>query len=148
MNTTTERGVIAVGVDGSDSSEKALIWAVEEAVQRGYPLEVVHAWYHPGQAAGLPLAMLTDPQVLRDSSQAMVERMVSPWREKFPDLEIRIRLAETAPVPALVGASRAAELVVVGSRGHGGLAGLMLGSVSNALAHHSECPVVIVRPPS
>jgi nucleotide-binding universal stress UspA family protein len=145
MTTTTDHSAIAVGVDGSDCSEKALGWAVEEAVRRGCTLRVIHAWYHLGQAAGLGLATLADPQVLHDSSQAMVERMVGPWREKYPDADITVTLAETAPVTALIEASRTADLVVVGSRGHGGLATLMLGSVSNALAHHSECPVVIVR---
>jgi nucleotide-binding universal stress UspA family protein len=145
MTATADHGTIVVGVDGSDCSEKALAWAVEEAVQRGCPLQVVHAWYQPGQTAVLPVASLADPQALHDSSQAMLERMVGPWREKLPELKITATLAATSPIKALVEASRGAELMVVGSRGHGGLSALMLGSVSNALAHHSECPVVIVR---
>jgi nucleotide-binding universal stress UspA family protein len=74
----------------------------------------------------------------------MVAEEIAPWREKFPEVEVDSAVVQGHPVELLIGQSRSAQLVVVGSRGHGGFAGLRLGTVSHQLLHHADCPVLIV----
>ncbi|MCZ7375985.1 universal stress protein [Micromonospora sp. WMMC250] len=127
-------GPVAVGVDGSDASLVALGFAAERAAQRRVPLRVLHAWTPgPGGAAGVP------------DERASVEAQLEPWRRTFPELDITVDLVGGSPASMLIEASRDARLVVVGSRGRGGLAGMLLGSVSQQLIQHSHCPVAVVR---
>ncbi|MEU8215027.1 universal stress protein [Micromonospora taraxaci] len=127
-------GPVAVGVDGSDASLVALGFAAERAAQRQVPLRVLHAWTPgPGGAAGVP------------DERASVEAALEPWRRTFPELDITVDLVGGSPASMLIEASRDARLVVVGSRGRGGLAGMLLGSVSQQLIQHSHCPVAVVR---
>jgi nucleotide-binding universal stress UspA family protein len=140
--------VIVVGVDHSESAKQALRFAVEEAKLRQARLRVVHAWqYGYIGAAGLEGAY---PAVgdgvdeLRDAAEAALAEALS---ESIPDtdaVEIERRVVEGRAAAVLVDESRVADLLVVGSRGHGGFAGLLLGSVSQQCAHHATCPVVIV----
>ena len=74
----------------------------------------------------------------------LTERLIG-WREKYPDLRVAPIVVHDRPARALTERSGDAQLVVVGSRGHGGLAGMLLGSVSQALLHHAGCPVAVVR---
>jgi nucleotide-binding universal stress UspA family protein len=136
---------IAVGVDGSDCSREALAWAVDEARVRDCPLTVVHAWYHPAMTAGFELAGYADPAALEAQARRVVDELVAPWRDRYSDLPIHLTVVDAPPLKALVDASRKVDLLVVGSRGRGGFAELMLGSTSHAVAHHAACPVVIVR---
>ncbi|MBM0278444.1 universal stress protein [Micromonospora tarensis] len=127
-------GPVAVGVDGSEPSLVALGFAAERAAQRQVPLRVLHAWTPgPGGAAGAP------------DERAAVEQAVQPWRRTFPDLAVAVDLVPASPAAMLIEASRDARLVVVGSRGRGGLAGMLLGSVSQQLIQHANCPVAVVR---
>ncbi|MGW0218199.1 universal stress protein [Micromonospora chokoriensis] len=127
-------GPVAVGVDGSDPSLVALGFAAERAAQRQVPLRVLHAWTPgPGGAAGVP------------DERASVEAALEPWRRTFAELDITVDLVAGSPATMLIEASRDARLVVVGSRGRGGLAGMLLGSVSQQLIQHSHCPVAVVR---
>ncbi|WP_274526454.1 universal stress protein [Micromonospora alfalfae] len=127
-------GPVAVGVDGSEPSLVALGFAVERAAQRRTPLRVLHAWTPgPGGAAGVP------------DERAAVEQALEPWRRTFPELAVTVDLVPTSPAAMLIEASRDARLIVVGSRGRGGLAGMLLGSVSQQLIQHANCPVAVVR---
>ncbi|RZT77136.1 nucleotide-binding universal stress UspA family protein [Micromonospora violae] len=125
---------VVVGVDGSEPALVALGFAAERAAQRQLPLRVLHAWTAgPGGAAGVP------------DERAAVEQALEPWRRTFPQLAVTVDLMPTSPAAMLIEASRAARLVVVGSRGRGGLAGMLLGSVSQQLIQHADCPVAVVR---
>ncbi|MEU7925297.1 universal stress protein [Micromonospora sp. NPDC049801] len=125
---------VTVGVDASEPSLVALGFAAERATQRRVPLRVLHAWTPgPGGAAGTP------------DERAAVEEAVEPWRRTFPELEVTVDLVGGSPAATLIEASRSAQLVVVGSRGRGGLAGMLLGSVSQQVIQHAGCPVAVVR---
>ena len=140
--------VIVVGVDHSPGAKAALVFAEKEARLRGATLRAVHAWQYgyigyTGLEGGVP-ALGGDINELHAAAEAALEASV---REALPDsdVEIELRTIQGAPAGVLVDESRDADLLVVGSRGHGGFVGLLLGSVSQQCAHHAECPVVIVH---
>lgn len=136
---------IVVGYDGSGHSEAAMAYAVEQARARHASLHVVSAWQMP---AFSPYA-IGYSRLLADvvhGEAATAHRRVAPWRERNPDLVISDEQPGEHPVSALIRAAATADLVVVGSRGHGGLAAAVLGSVSHGVLHHVTCPVAIVRP--
>jgi nucleotide-binding universal stress UspA family protein len=140
---------IVVGVDYSDGAKAALRFALEEAKLRGARLRAVHAWQYayigaPGLEGAYP-AIGADPNELRNAAATALDTVL---REAMPDtggVEVERRVVEGRPAAVLVEESRDADLLVVGSRGHGGFAGLLLGSVSQQCAQHAACPVVIVR---
>lgn len=134
-------GRVAVGVDGSDSSLLALGFAVERAAQRGLPLHVVRAYEPPGDRRSPGF----DPAEATAAERAALDEPLARWRETFPDVEVTVEVVPGTPAAALVEASRHAQLVVVGSRGRGGLRGMLLGSVSQQLIQHAHCPVAVVR---
>jgi nucleotide-binding universal stress UspA family protein len=143
-------GVIVVGVDQSEGAKEALRFAYEEAQLRETPLRAVHAWRFgyigpPGIEASVPVVGAE----LSEHRAAARRPLDATVRETIPDVGeviIERRVAEGAAAAVLVEESRGADLLVVGSRGHGGFAQLLLGSVSQQCAHHAECPVVIVHP--
>jgi nucleotide-binding universal stress UspA family protein len=133
---------IVVGIDGSGSAVAALIWAAEEARIRNTPLHLIHAWELP-TVSGMPPIDLP-----ATSLQERAEQVLTDAIEAVPacaELVVTREVTGTGPARALIEASQGAVLVVVGSRGLGGFKGLLLGSVAQQVAHHSECPVVIVR---
>ena len=141
--------VIVVGVDHSPGAKEALRFAAEEARLRGATIHAVHAWQYGyigyvGPEGNVPLVG-ADIEQLRAAAEAALEASV---REALPDTDVEIKLQAIQGTPAgvLVEESRNADLLVVGSRGHGGFVGLLLGSVSQQCAHHAACPVVIVHP--
>ncbi|MEU5990017.1 universal stress protein [Spirillospora sp. NPDC047418] len=134
------RGVV-VGYDGSRQSEAAVRWAAEEARLRGVPLTVAHAW-EAFTAVGPMAVPVAD---LRAAAQEIAAEGAKLAREETGD--VHAVLGRGGPTTALLEASRDAELVVVGSRGRGGFAGLVLGSTGLELAGHGPCPVVVVREP-
>ena len=141
--------VIVVGVDHSEGAKAALRFALEEATLRQATLRVVHAWQYAYIGAtgfeGSYPAIGGDIKELRDAAE---RDLAATLQEAIPEtgtVEIERRVVEDRPAAALVEESRGADLVVVGSRGHGGFAGLLLGSVSQQVAHHAACPVVIVH---
>jgi nucleotide-binding universal stress UspA family protein len=141
--------VIVVGVDNSDGAKAALAFAYEEARLREATLRAVHAWQfgyigYTGLEGAVP-AMGGDIRELRAAAAAALDATL---REAIPDagdVKIEQRVVEGTAGAALVDESQHADLLVVGSRGHGGFAQLLLGSVSQQCAHHAACPVVIVR---
>jgi nucleotide-binding universal stress UspA family protein len=138
--------VIVVGVDGSDPSKEALRWALEEARLRRSSLRAVNAWLYPqiGGRGYIPSELL-DPELLRKTAQERLDGLVDEVVGESPGVELERVVREGPAAQVLVEAAEQAELLVVGSRGHGGFAGLLLGSVSQQCAHHAPCPVVIVR---
>ncbi|WP_435587967.1 universal stress protein [Micromonospora aurantiaca (nom. illeg.)] len=135
-------GPVVVGSDGSESALRALGFAVERAAQRDVPLRVLRAWEPPGDRWVPPDF---DPEQLAASERAAAEAELATWRESFPDVPVEIEAVPGSASALLVEASRSAQLVVVGSRGRGGLRGMLLGSVSQQLIQHSHCPVAVVR---
>lgn len=136
-------GRIVVGLDGSASSTKALRWAADEAQRRGDAVEVVFVWDNPYRDMWLPSNPPgTDP---RAHFLASVETTVAAVLGEHPAVPVEIAVVEGHVAQALVDRARGADLLVVGNRGHGGLAGAFLGSVSFNCAAHSPCPVVVVR---
>ena len=138
---------IVVGVDGSEGAQRALTWAVDEARRRGARVEVVHAWHYPYLPTP-PFAPPPGPGVddIEVAARAVLDKAVDSVDAHGMVAPIeRLLTWEAAPASALVEASKGADLVVVGSRGRGGFAGLLLGSVGQEVAHHATCPVVIVR---
>lgn len=135
---------VVVGIDGSPTSEAALAFAFDAAAARYSPLVAVHTWNdYVLDAAVSPL--LDWDAIESDEHQLLAERLAG-WGEKYPDIEVRRVVARDRPAHALLEQSAGAQLLVVGSRGRGGFTGLLLGSVSHAVLHHSPCPVAIVRP--
>lgn len=136
-------GRIVVGVDGSAPSLEALTWAAAQADATGAVLEAVTAWQWPtGYGWPLPFPEGFDPSA--DAERAL-EAALAPVRAGRPTLEIATRVVEGHPAEVLVDASRGATLLVVGNRGHGAFAGMLLGSVSEHCAAHAHCPVVVTR---
>lgn len=131
---------IVVGVDGSGSSRSALAWAVDEARRRDATVEVVHAWSVPSPNPYLPAAL--DPETFRSGGAAVLQDVIEQGGD---GVELAPRLVEGSAVTALLAASEDADLVVVGSHGHGPLARLLLGSVTQRVLQHARCPVVVVR---
>ena len=137
---------IVVGIDGSETSQRALRWALDEGRLRQAAIAVVHAWhssYAAAYAYGYGVAAI-DPQMDEDAARATIDRAVDA--EDCTGLPVpidRITRCEGA-AHLILGTAKGADLVVIGSRGHGGFAGLLLGSVSHQVAQHSPCPVVII----
>ncbi|MEU3433283.1 universal stress protein [Streptomyces sp. NPDC006863] len=143
-------GAVLLAVDGSDAGGAAVEFAFAEAALRGAPLVALHVWNTWSERAyegpGDPLsAMVVDTERLREAEQRLLDETVAPWQKVFPHVTVERRLERARIRPALIDASRDAQLVVVGARGRGGVTGLLLGSVSQALLHHAHCPVTVVR---
>lgn len=140
----SEAGRVVVGVDGSPLSEQALAFGFEEASLRGVGLTALHAWDTKRSEPVVAPSSLADDAV-GDETRAVSESLAG-WREKFPDVDVRVVVVRQNAAAALVKASAGAELLVVGSRGRGGFKSLLLGSVSHAALHHAHCPITVVRP--
>ncbi len=142
-------GTIVVGVDGSDGSRAAIAWAAKEAARRREPLVVLHAWHVP--SAGGPFSgemAVTVTNDLEAAARHLVDTLVEEARRTAgQNLEVTGEIVCGSPGPELIDRSRSASLIVVGSRGLGGIRGLLLGSVSRQAVHHSHCPVVVVPHP-
>lgn len=137
---------IVVGLDGSAHSTKALRFAVEEARIRGVEVQAVMAWHLPYYGGMVGMSLPMDPESMRASYQAELDRAVDAVDATGLAAPIQRTLVEGTPGGVLVDASKGAAMLVVGSRGHGGFMGLLLGSVSQQVAAHAHCPVVIVPP--
>jgi nucleotide-binding universal stress UspA family protein len=144
---------IVVGTDGSPSAQRAVSWALGEARLRGAALHIVHAWMVPLVDALPEPWLLARPighteegleEQLGAAAREFLEATVAEAKAAEPELDVIGELAEMRPAAALLAAARDADLLVVGSRGHGGFAGLLLGSVSSQCVHHAPCPVVVV----
>jgi nucleotide-binding universal stress UspA family protein len=131
---------IVVGVDGFESSEAALRWAIDQARLTGVVVEAVTAWQIP---AGSGLVPPTDMPDYEDDARTILAAAIAEIGTV--DVEIRPRVVKGPAGQLLVDAAEGAELLVVGCRGHSGLAEALLGSVGQYCVHHAACPVVIMR---
>lgn len=137
---------IVVGVDGSGAARQALGWAVEEARLRHASLDVVHAWRMPYPDA-YPVRTLTVPPAVEVEQEArrLLDAAVGSAARTGATRVEPILVCDSAG-RALIDTAKGADMVVVGSRGRGGFAGLLLGSVSQKVLHHASCPVVVIPP--
>jgi nucleotide-binding universal stress UspA family protein len=143
QNTAAPRRVV-VGVDGSDNAARAATWAAREADDRSLPLHLVHATNLPG-AMGQVYEPPHYAATRNTAGEKLLDEMAGSLRETHPNLTITTEISELAAAETMVDLSADAHLVVTGTRGLGGFAGLLLGSVSHALAAHAQCPAVVVR---
>jgi nucleotide-binding universal stress UspA family protein len=119
-------GPVVVGVDLSPESDPAIGFGFEEAAAREVPLVAAMAHH--------------------DEQSALLNNRMSGWLEKYPDVAVERLVAAERPIPLLLELGERAGLLVVGARGRGGFAGMLLGSTSQALIYHAPCPVAVVRP--
>jgi nucleotide-binding universal stress UspA family protein len=137
---------IVVGVDGSSPSRHALTWAAAEAVDHGSDLVVVNVWEHtlmPPEGS-----VSVSERYLPDSSQRTADDLLQVIKEELgedPPVLVQPRVREGRPAKVLIEESANADLLVVGTRGHGGFTGLVLGSVSQHVTAYAKCPVAVVR---
>jgi nucleotide-binding universal stress UspA family protein len=131
---------IVVGVDGSETSQRALDWALEEGRVRKAGVEVVHAWTVPP----LAVPLIKDFAPLDEAARDLVEQALARADTSGVSMSISPVVRRGSGGEVLVSLADGADLVVVGSRGLGGFKGLLLGSVSNQVTHHARCPVVVV----
>src|SRR3712207_7851116 len=144
----TEIKHIVVGVDGSDKSRTALLWAYNEAAPHAAAITVVSTWHPPALPMTPPYGSLPPEGYLPEPERAaldMLEKFVAELDARTPPVDVRTSVEKGNPAEVLIERSKEADLMVVGSRGHGGFKGMLLGSVSQHLVAHSECPVVVVR---
>ncbi|WP_188197186.1 universal stress protein [Nonomuraea sp. SYSU D8015] len=140
-----EHDRVVVGDDGSEHSDAAIRYAVGQARARGVPLHVVYAWQAPVVSPYAAAYNVLLEEAYEQQSRAAAER-VTPWREKNPDVRIVDEQVPGHPVNVLIKAGSTADLLVMGSRGLGGFASAVLGSVSHAVLHRLTTPVAVVRP--
>lgn len=136
---------VVLGVDGSAMSDAAVAFAFEAAAARKVSIVAVHTWsgmvFDPST-----VSMGIDWSAIEEAERELLARQLAGWSEKYPDTFVEQHVTRDRPAHGLLEQAARAQLVVVGSRGHGEVVGLVLGSVGNALVHRSPCPVAIVRP--
>ncbi|GAA3507640.1 nucleotide-binding universal stress UspA family protein [Streptosporangium album] len=135
---------VVVGFDGSTHSAAALEYAFEEATRRGARLHAIHTWQMPvmGQGATAYPMLIEE---LMETERRVAADTLTPWRGKYPQIEVEETAVCGHPVAVICEASVTADLVVVGSRSLGRLGSAVLGSVSHGVLHHAHCPVAVVR---
>jgi nucleotide-binding universal stress UspA family protein len=142
-------GPVVVGVDGSHTSDAAVAFAFQAASVRGANLVAVHVWDDIIVPGTHKLEnVLVDPARIEQEERALLAERIAGWADKYPDVSVQQTLVEGRAVNALLDQTKQAQLLVVGSHGRGGFAGMLLGSTSHSLILHSDCPVVVVRPAS
>ena len=138
---------IVAGVDGSPSSVSALRWAIRQAGLTGAAVDAVIAWRYPVSAGGYgwaPTGMGTTFD-FKEEAEKVLAGAIGTACDPGSGVSVRVRVVEGNAAQVLLDASDGADLLVVGSRGHGGFAEALLGSVSQHCVHHAHCPVVVIR---
>ena len=138
---------IVVGVDGSEQARAALAWAVRQAELTGATVEAVIAWHYPIAFAGAPFAPIGSQMDVDFAGAAaqMVSAAISETADPTGPVKVSSTVREGNAAQVLIDAAQGADLLVVGSRGHGGFTEALLGSVSQHCVRPARCPVVIVR---
>ena len=132
---------VLLGVDGSPASEAATEWAFDEASRRGVELIALHAW---SDVAVFPILGM-DWRTYQGQGEELLAERLAGWQERYPDVHVSRRLVCDTPARWLLEESQNAQLVVLGSYGRGGFAGMRLGAVSAAVAQSTKVPVIVVR---
>ncbi|MET7543780.1 universal stress protein [Streptomyces sp. NPDC005507] len=144
-------GPIVVGVDGSSDGAGAIGFAFAEAALRRVDIVALHAWttwnapMSAPQDEAMPYA--NEPEALAAREERLLSEALVGYQEAYPGVSVKREVVRGGTRETLIEVSRKAQLLVVGARGRGGFAGLLLGSVSQAMLHHAHCPVVVVRGP-
>ncbi len=133
---------IVVGADGSASSIDALRWAAQIAAQTGAEITAIICWQYP-QSYGMSGGWSSGWDPAADAAQVLASSLTTAFGDERPD-GLRTCVSGGHPAQVLVDASVGADMLVVGSRGHGGFVGLLIGSVSAYCAEHGQCPVVVL----
>jgi nucleotide-binding universal stress UspA family protein len=139
--------LIVAGVDGSPSSICALRWAIRQAELTGAAVEAVIAWHYPISTGGYgwaPTGMATSFD-FKENAEKVLAEAISTACGHDSSVPAHARVEEGNPAQVLLDAADGADLLVVGSRGHGGFTEALLGSVSQHCVHHARCPVVVIR---
>jgi nucleotide-binding universal stress UspA family protein len=142
-------GRIVVGVDGSPSSKAALQWAVQQAELTGSTVDAVIAWRYPTMAGGYAWVPVSASKAASfdEICEKTITEAIGDAVAAASTVQIDTTIRQGNPAQVLLDAASGADLLVVGSRGHGGFASALLGSVSQHCVHHARCPVVIIRGP-
>jgi len=137
---------IVVGVDGSPGSRKALTWAAAEAADHGADLVILNVWEHTllPPAGSVSVSERYVPEASQRTAEDLRQVITEELGEE-PPVFVQPHVKQGRPAKVLIEESANADLLVVGSRGHGGFAGLVLGSVSQHVAAYAKCPVTVVR---
>lgn len=139
---------LAVAVDSSEPGERALDWAFDAANRRGWRLRVVHAW--DVHVVGFDVDDSTYPEggildEVKEAETRLSSEVLAGHRAKYPDVEVEIHIDRGNTDRVVLDASRDCDLLVVGSKGHGALASMLLGSVTHRVLHHATCSVCVVH---
>jgi nucleotide-binding universal stress UspA family protein len=142
----TEPRIVA-GVDGSDSSLSALRWAIRQARLTGAPVDAVAAWHYPAAGGGFGYVPMGTGENFdfQEITRKILADAIGSTVDPGSDVRVRGHVVEGNAAQVLVDASAGADLLVLGSRGHGGFTEALLGSVSQHCVHHARCPVLIIR---
>jgi nucleotide-binding universal stress UspA family protein len=138
---------IVAGVDGSPAALAALRWAVRQAALTGASVDAVIAWQYPMVTSGYawaPVAMV-EPADYEEIAEKIVTDAISSVVDPGSHVHARAVVQQGTTAQVLIDAAAGADMLVVGSRGHGGFAGALLGSVSQHCVHHAPCPVAVIR---
>ena len=141
----THRPAVVVGVDGSEESQKAAAWALDVAARRHVPLHVVHSWSIPLPPVGMgPAPVGLSDDRIKDAAQSVLDDAVDRLKATAPDVTIDGALYPGTPAAALLDGAETATLVVVGSSGLDRVTEFILGSVTQQVVTHADCPVAVV----
>lgn len=136
-------GPVVVGVDGSEGSRAAVNWAADYAAVVSAPVELLITWHYPVAYGTVPMVGLdTD---FEEMAGKIVSEMAAEAQASHPGVVFSTKVVPGRAAEALIHEAKGARLLVVGSRGHGAFAGMLLGSVSAHCVHHASCPVAVVR---
>lgn len=138
----TEHGRVVVGIDESNASHDAVALAFAEARRRRAPLTVMHAWRLPTAYDDISLSAATETEWMA-SAREELDQTLAPYRDVYADVDVELDLRHEYAAPALAAATEAADLIVVGRRGHGAPMGIYLGSLARMLIREGKCPVEI-----